>query len=202
MSYALLKKVVDAVKNEQIFDQHIITREREGVWYCGIPHDSNMSFRVVSAPGAIIIYGDLGELIFLPNARNALWWAYKTKWDPESPYYPLTKISPQLRDKVFVVEEIDAHIEERLKDSYEAEDKEEEQRWLRIKEKWDDFADRDNLTNAEQYWYQLCCEENEDDPIDGMNWTSRVLWIYQAMCWFMSHVDHRDERFKGELLAE
>lgn len=202
MSYALLKKVVDAVRKEQIFDQHVITREREGVWHCGIPHDSNMSFRVVSTPGAIIIYGDLGELIFLPNTRNALWWAYKTKWDPENPYYPLTKISPQLRDKIFVVEEIDAHIEERLKDSYEAEDKDEEYRWLRIREKWDDFPDRDNQTYAEQYWYQLCNEENEDDPIDGMNWTSRVLWIYQAMCWFMSHVDPRDERFRAELLAE
>ena len=59
----------------ETFKHHVLKVEGEGRWYFGPKNGSNnMDFRVIDAPGALIMFGDAGELMFQPHGRSALGW--------------------------------------------------------------------------------------------------------------------------------
>lgn len=46
------------------FEKHVLTRERGFTWRMGVPRSSFYAFRVTWAHGALIITGDLGEIVY------------------------------------------------------------------------------------------------------------------------------------------
>jgi hypothetical protein len=45
------------------FKDHVITPEGEGRWRCKRPGTGMYSFRVVTLPGAVVVYGDVGDAL-------------------------------------------------------------------------------------------------------------------------------------------
>jgi hypothetical protein len=187
--------------DRKVFDRHEITRERFGLWYCGARDTCNMSFRVVVAPGLLMLYGDAGEIIFLPNDRNSLHWASGDTFRAEYPYYPMTKLSPQMRAQEFIPEDATRWVNEWIREARKQGDKEDARRYIKMAREW-----KDNLhgsdSEAETAWYALCQDHDVDDPPSCRDFPSRIYVCFQAMCWFMSHVSESDPRFAEEFAEE
>jgi len=75
------KKENKIILNELIdeaFANHIITSEQiEGpvkMWYCGRKGTGIYSYRVISAPGMLLVYGDVGDYMLQANDRDLVPW--------------------------------------------------------------------------------------------------------------------------------
>ena len=73
------------------FDEHVVTMEGLGRWRCGRPDSNLYSFRVIAAPGAVIVYGDLGKRVYRHANHDSLEWLRQAVRDPD---YLLGKASP------------------------------------------------------------------------------------------------------------
>lgn len=182
------------------FERHEITRERFGLWRCAKPGTVRESFWVASAAPALVIFGDLGELIFLPHAANSLRWAAGTKWDPANPYYPMTKVSQRLDLEEFSIEEATAFLEECVEECKASSvlDEEELERYSSMLERWRSHA-LDDPREAEAEWWGLWSEFGDPDAPDCRFLKSGVCVTWIALCWFMRHVSESDPRFAEEL---
>ena len=190
----------DRIKKGRWFDHHQITREHHGQWYCAKEGTMMSSFRVVMVPGSIIITGDLGELIFNPYHAKPLRWAYGDTFRPEAPYYPMTKVAPAYRDETFQPEAVTAWLRAQIKEARANGERAEAKRYIKMARKWlNDRPPEDHW--AEQWWYELCHEFDEDDPAGFREHSLRTWYLFHAMCWFMSHVNPDDPRFSEELKA-
>lgn len=58
------------VEEDSAFGQHELTLRREWVWKCMRPKDWCYGFYVLIAPGAVIVYGDIGEAVYRMNASK------------------------------------------------------------------------------------------------------------------------------------
>lgn len=190
-------QVLDRVRANKTFDRHEITRERFGVWYCGAKDTGNMSFRVVVAPGMLMLYGDIGEIIFLPYAKNTLAWAVGS-FQPEYPYYPMTKLSHHMREKEFQSDEVEGWLLEKVRENRKSRDNKWTKHYIDLVRRWRE-SDRDGLHQAERSWHELCYTSNLDDPPTFTDYPTGIYLCFQAMCWFMSHVSADDPRFSEEL---
>ncbi len=56
------------------FANHVVTKEGEGRWHFGKPGTGIYHGRIITAPGTLILFGDLGELMFRPSSKDALGW--------------------------------------------------------------------------------------------------------------------------------
>lgn len=184
--------------DRKTFDRHEITRERFGVWYCGQKNTGNLSFRVVTATGMLMLYGDLGEIIFLPNDRHALRWAYGDTFRAEFPYYPMTKLSPQMREKEFLPEDATSWINDQIRQYRKDGDPETVKDYIKMAREWKNHLHASDV-EAEASWYALCSDHQIDDPPTCRDFPPRTYLCFQAMCWFMSHVSEADPRFSEEL---
>lgn len=191
-------RIYNEVCTRQTFDGHEITRERFGVWHCGKKNTNNLSFYVVLAPGMLMLYGDIGEIIFLPYAKNALQWAGSDTFRAEYPYYPMTKLSPQMREKEFLPEEATDWIKQWIREARKQGDKEEVRGYIKMARDWKEQL-HDSECEAETAWYALCQDHGVDDPPSCRDFPSRTYYCFQAMCWFMTHVNAEDPRFAEEL---
>lgn len=65
-----------AVKTtSDVFKDHVVTKGQGNSWYLGKPGTSMNSFRVAWSPGAVTIYGDIGETMFLSHRASRSLWA-------------------------------------------------------------------------------------------------------------------------------
>lgn len=93
---------------------HVLKLESESdsikMWFCGKPNSGSYHFRVISAPGAIILYGDVGDKIIMAAERDMIPWL---KGAVNSPSYLISKISGHNDNKnVFLVGEAEKFLEE------------------------------------------------------------------------------------------
>jgi len=187
-------------RKDKWLDTHEIKRIRFGLWHCAKPGTRMGSFNVAYNGSALVVFGDLGEMILLPNDANAFRWAKNTTFNPENPYYPLTKLSPQMRDKEFQADEALAYLKERVEECKTSTvlDERDLNKWTKMLKEWEEYP-HDEHWEQESYWHQLWSDHDLDDPADCRSWTPRVLWVYTALCWFMGKVEWEDPRFKEEL---
>lgn len=190
--------VLAEIARHNPFDDFRIVRERHGLWYCGKPGTGNMSFRVVFAPGMLMLYGDIGEIIFMPNDRHSLRWAYGDVFRPAYPYYPMSKISPQMREKEFLPERVEEWLIESIRDHRKNGDPEDVRNYIKFLRAWRSRCADGPLFEQSTY-YELCSEHRIDDPPSCSDYPCRTYWCFQAMCWFMSHVNPDDPRFAEEM---
>lgn len=198
---SLYKKLLDAATKGQWYDKHEIERVRFGLWRCSRPETRMGSFWVAYNGPALVVFGDLGEMILLPYDANALRWAKNTKFDPAYPYYPMTKLSPQMRQREFQPDEATAYLEERVEECKTSHvlDEDDLARWSKMLKDWKDrllYVGEDRLQDE---WYTLWSDHDMDDPPDCTEWSERLIRVYLALCWFMSHVSWDDPRFTEEL---
>jgi hypothetical protein len=65
------------------FAEHVIVPEGDGRWFCGKPGTGICSFRVVSAPGHLIVFGDIGDAILRVSDRDPIPWLRGAIRSPE-----------------------------------------------------------------------------------------------------------------------
>lgn len=195
-----IHKALKEIRERHYFDEHEIERVRHGVWLASKRTTQMGSFYVVDAPGALLMYGDLGELTFLHYSHeSSLMWG-KRNFDPNYPYYPMTKLVPQLREQRFVPKEADDWLDERIEECKTSRvlDEKNAAHWKKIKARWDDEVDKFDIHEAERQWWEINSEEGECDPPGCRDWTTTVAFCFQAFCWFFTHVSKDDPRFSEE----
>jgi hypothetical protein len=86
------------------FKDHEIVSEQTGVvsmWYCGRSDGSNAySFRIIFAPGCIVVYGDVGDGIYHTYNYDTLSWLRRSA---NSPQYLIEKMGNK-KEKFFPAE--------------------------------------------------------------------------------------------------
>jgi hypothetical protein len=192
------ESALEEIRRNHYFDEHQITREHYGQWYCGKPGTGIFHFRVVMVPGSIILTGDLGEMILNVYSHRPLRWARGARFRPTEPYYPMSKLSHSCRAEEFLPDEATAYLMERIQEARVDGDRKQVKRYIKMTRAWKE-VDKFDHREAEREWYQLCYDHGYDDPPGFRDHTINAYFRFQALCWFMSHVNPEDSRFKEEL---
>lgn len=159
--------------------EHVVTAEGPGRWFAGRPKRSEYHFRVLTAPGAIVLLGDIGELILLPHDRDAFAWMCGTLRDGRELSYPLSKIPTDLRQEEFLEDLAEEILAEEvasgalkpdeadaIRDAYQGEDDHPETEWNRA-------------------WYEIC---PDGEYPSARWWTWRTIYQVEALRWFVKAV--------------
>lgn len=166
------------------FAGHVLTQEGAH-WRCGRPGSSHYAFRVYAPPGAVIVWGDLGECVLRHAGGDSLGWLADTAGPGRVDYpdYCLGKIEALDGPKrEFYAGNARAYIKERLRDTVDEAgevDTEERNRWTAVAHEFDDY---DRQPDA---WFSACLENGVDDPPDCEGWSSGALWIWHALVTFV-----------------
>jgi hypothetical protein len=90
--------ILDARRQaDEAFQHHVITKTGDERWRCGRPDTSIYAFTVVTAPGVVILYGDIGEMIFRHGAADTIAWLKGAGHD-----YLLSKMRPYRKEGFYV----------------------------------------------------------------------------------------------------
>lgn len=192
------EKALEQVRHFQRFDKHVITREGHGVWYCGEPGTGIYHFRVIMVPGRIIVTGDIGDMILHVNHAKPLRWALGCKMTPEGTYYPLSKLAPEFRESEFQPDDATEWLNDQISEHRRWGDRETVRKLIKMAKAWKGCYYKDELDRAEHFWHEMLYEHGEE-PIGFRDYEFGIYFRYQALCWFMQHVNPKDDRFKAEL---
>lgn len=168
------------------FAGHALTQEGPH-WRCGRPGDSSYSFRLYAPPGAVIVWGDLGECVLRHADSDSPGWLVRAAGRDEYPDYCLGKIEALDGEKrEFYVGDAKAYIRERLRDARGENgdvDTQERDRWKAVAR---DFGTGlDDFDSERAAWRTACIENGVDDPPDCYGWSSSALWIWHALVTFV-----------------
>ena len=167
---------VDAFKDHEI--TVLTDTEHVKLYRCGQPGSSVYAFYVAGLPGAVAFYGDLGEAILRPSDRDALGWL---RGAVRSPSYLIEKVQPQ-PDREFYAGDAIAWIDEQ-------DNLTEEQR--------ENFHDAIELCASRDYheWSRALSEEGQLDGYPpGTHAGSAMLWMVEALRWFVAHTDQANTK--------
>lgn len=167
------------------FAGHVIKKESESIYYCGKPGTGIMSFRVVFLPGAILIYGDIGELILTQHNLDLPWLCGSV----HSRSYFFEK--SRNKTKAFCAGDAAAHLDFLL-DSYrtdygaDSEDFEKQRAYLEaVWEKWD--VDNCESYEVENNWY-LAYSDYDSEVYVAEHLSSQDIWCWEAAKWFVENL--------------
>ena len=191
---SVFDKLLDQIRRTRYFDEHVIKKIGPSTWFCHRPGNGSIqSFYVTCQPGAIIMWGDLGETIYCIYGGSSIVWG-KRNFNFHDSYYPFTKLSPQMREERFSAERATAYLKERVEEAKTSSvlDEDDLARAEKMLAEWKDRCGHED----EAEWWKLCSEHDEDDPPGMRELVPRVYLCYFCLCWFFSHVNADDERFK------
>ena len=189
-------RVLKYIRTDHFFDSHVIEKVGPTTWLCHKNESMISSFYVTTQPGAIIMWGDMGETIFtIYGKQNAIHWG-RRNFRRTDTYYPFTKLSLQLRERVFSTEDATDYLKERVEEAKTSSvlDAEDLARAEKMLKKWE--IDSGNEPHEDQdAWWLLWHEFDDPDAPDMTDWPQRTYWTFFCLCWFFSHVSADDPRF-------
>lgn len=175
----------------EAFANHVLTQETSQQWLCGQLGTGIYHFRVLTAPGFLIVVGDVGEIVLQCHARDSLAWL---RGAIGSVNYVLEKVracSDADRREEFMrgdaleyLRELD--IDHRRDNEPE---RDENGRFVanpgsptaaRIREAWSESIDEDPAMQ----WLRACHEAGHDAPPRFVDASSRKLWLYHCLATF------------------
>lgn len=156
-----------------------------GSWLCGKPDSLAYHFTIVSVPGRLMVFGDLGSLA-LERTYDMLAWA---RGSIESMEYFAEKVVREMKTKVFDPAMVRAYVHEVDQDILEGE------------HEYDDKTTKAWLTGLRQELLAAAEEGGEgkvyavyaeSDLYDGdmpcfENWDRGFLWCREAIKWFLNN---------------
>ena len=162
---------------EADFAKHRITREGDGRFYCGKPGTGICHFRVIFAPRAIFLYGDIGELVLIPSDVDSFAWAHGLRSNGEVGY-PLGKIPAPLNNSArefcreLAVEVVAQEVADDNINAAQAE------------------TLLDAAAEGPDAWAREWSEIAHDREWPGAEWwTWRALYTLEALRWFVRNVE-------------
>ena len=149
------------------FKNHAIVQEGEGRWLCAKPGTNIYSFRVILAPGYVVLLGDLGELVLRHHERDSL------RWLLTCPHidYMLGKCPFRGQLREFDQAAAEQYLSE-MDDLTLA---------FRIREAWKVAVHCDE-DEAWRSSYYLATGDSEVPACD--RWNDQALWQAEALLWF------------------
>lgn len=186
------RKLIESLAGDA-FRAHVLKQETPERWLCRRPERQGYWFRVIKAPTALMVYGDVGELVLrisdidpIPWLRGAitspeyLWEKVQASKEPTKTFYP--------RD---AMRWLDDYLAESWPEDECDSDRLKRQRAKLVdlaSELWEDFDHGDALTH--ERFYTALVEEGVDDVYSvGMFPTSTMLWLWHALCCFVRLLD-------------
>lgn len=164
------------------FAGHVLKSEGAH-WLCGRPGSSSYSFRVYLPPGAVIVWGDIGEATILHSDRDSLGWLTRAAGRGEYPDYCLGKVAALSGDKrEFFSGDAHAYLTERLAEAVDDHDR---LRWEEASRAFRDAVDERNHDSERAAWFATWSEQGLDDPPLCDGWSSTALWIWHALVTFV-----------------
>jgi hypothetical protein len=149
------------------FARHVVTEEAPGRWLCARPGTGICHFRVVDLPNAVLVYGDIGDLLLV---RGGVAWARGSVYSLD---YLLGK-SPHRREVKEFYPEL---AKEAIVDWLEQETITPEQAEA-LREDWSEgFGEEFDRAVYEVTGDSELCGA-------GMWWSSEALWCALALRWF------------------
>ena len=160
------------------FQRHIL-KDEGGTdilhsWSCRGPGTGIYAFRVISAPGLLIVHGDVGEGIWQVSDRDSVRWlrgAFKSR------DYVLGKlVATKDPPREFKPQDALRYLDEMMfKEGRLSEEHYEDLRRAALTD-WEDPG-----TAFAREWYEV----GLDDPPRCQGPTSQALWLYECLCWFI-----------------
>lgn len=174
-TYKQAQETIAAVAADS-FAAHQITVTKKGDYLCRRPGTGVYHFFVILRPGAVIVYGDIGDGIFLFSDADALKWL---RGAVRSPGYLLEKLVTKTTD--FYPGDAIEFAEEHAKE-YEG-------KWREVYE-WAVEANQCGELHAGSWGQQVYDEIGDAEACSiGTEPSSRCLWLVEALKWFVGHVD-------------
>ena len=189
-------RILAEIQRGRSFDNHVIEKISATTWFCHKNESMISSFYITTQPGAIIMWGDLGEAIYTIYGRqNAFHWG-RRNFRREDTYYPFTKLSLQMRDQEFSTEDATDFLKERHEEckTSTVHDDEDTYRAKKMLKRWKEVSGNEPHEDEDEWW-KLWAEFDDPDAPDMRDWTTRTYWTFFCLCWFFSHVSADDPRF-------
>jgi hypothetical protein len=161
----------DAFKNHLVIVVH--RHEKVTVYRCAQPGTGTYAFQVVCLPNTVVFYGDLGEAVLRMGDADSLGWLRAAV---RSPDYLLEKVRPA-PDATFYKPDAVAWVKEYAED------------------KADEFLESvTDLDDPHEWAGELSDRGWLDRQLPGEKHSSSMLWMVEALRWFMAHVDLVDAK--------
>lgn len=153
------------------FMDHALVEEGEGRFLCWKPGTGYYHFRVIFAPGHVIVIGDIGDLVLRPGYEAMPWLLSSGSLD-----YILSKSQHRGDDeKIFLVKEAERYAYERCWEGEVSEKK----LWSRLLK---EFRERKEYEEPHRAWLEVFLEILEDsDPPRCTDWAHDRLWCFHAL---------------------
>jgi hypothetical protein len=169
------KGSVECVRRQapEAFAQHVLTVRRPWVWKVSRPDSWTYGFYVLMAPGALLVYGDLGEATFRMHAgheREVFEWAMRCI--PHDRSYVLSKISNREAFRQFYPGDAVAYAKECVKEKPTRKNRE----FLEDVQQADEHGD---LSSAA--FYNAAHENEQYDVPSCEDWGARAIWMHLAL---------------------
>lgn len=154
------------------FADHEIEKVSDREYYCSRPNTGIMSFRVMFPPSAIIVYGDIGEMILTQHNIGLGW----LRGSVHSRGYFFEKCRTKRR--TFSPMDAAEHL-----DWYAEDDEASAEHSKKLWEAWDpEYREEYEL---EMRWYEACFEVG-DEPIVCERYDWDDVRCYEALKWFVT----------------
>jgi len=163
--------------HERDFAEHQIEEERPGIWYCAKPGTGILHFYVCFLPHAIIVYGDIGDMLIRPGRDRGLGWLRGATHEGDAKYldYLLGKVPQSNRRRKFMPGDVVDSLREYGDDPA-------------VQKALDEWADRlDGGEDLQEAWCNAASYADLDSEWYGCfeDYDAEMYWCGLALCWFV-----------------
>lgn len=156
------------------FHEHTLTEEAPQRWLCAKPGTGIYAFRVCLVPGAILVYGDIGDMLLVRFGGAGLDWL---RGAVRSRDYLLGKVPVAHRGEVFLRGEAERVVKEMEDAGHSAADA--------LRDALDDELEDD----GPHAFYRAYAHNVDSDVPDCADFSSELHWCAEALAWFVRTLD-------------
>lgn len=181
-------KVLIAELAAQSFANHVLTWEPGGYWRCGRANSIVYSFQIFFAPGAVMVWGDMGEFTLCHYDKDSLGWLLLAAKDDGYPDYFLGKLQAMKGAKEeFSYGDAMAHLDHDEKECGIRENFSGVERVLRVRAAMEE-VETEQAEAQSHAWWEAWGENGDSDPPGCLGWSSGALWLWEmALCFRRLH---------------
>lgn len=197
----------ESFKDHVLIEESVCAHRVLRCWLCKRPDSMIYSFRVVTAPGVLIVYGDVGHHILhrcedmLPWIRGAIGSRDYVLEKLMGSSLTHTQFYPELVDDFF--EEEAAETQKAIDEEFQVEHHGERLKAIQAaKERWEDERSYKEDDELPRVIYDIVTDEVKDwglgDDSEAMGafffWTAEVLWSYYCLACFVWLYELKEEQ--------
>jgi hypothetical protein len=162
---------------DEAFAKHrIVPEQTEGpvrMWYCGEKGTGVYSYRVVSAPGMLLVYGDVGDYMLQAYDKDLIPWLQGAI---KSEDYVIGKMIH--KHKIFLEDEAELMLQSLVDDAYDDEDREIQRKIVSyVRDNWN--KEYDSVHEFAKAFYEGGGDAELIDCV--MDYESSAYWTFECL---------------------